>query len=51
MEQATPDPVTDDDLDGEDVRVTADGVQDTAQEVRPPALAASPPDRVENADS
>ncbi len=51
MEQATPDPATDDALDGEDVRVTVDGVQDTEQELHPAAPAAPPPDWVENADS
>jgi len=51
MEQAPVRPADDDALEGEEVRVTADGVQDTARELHSAAPALPPPDRVENADS
>ena len=51
MEQALSDPTPDDTLDGEDIRVTADGVQDTEHELHPAAPATPLPDRIENADS
>ena len=51
MEQAPVRAAGDDALDGEDVRITADGVQDKARELPAAASASPPPDRVENADS
>lgn len=51
MDQATPDPAPDDTLDGKDIRITVDGVQDTEQELHPAAPTTSLPDRIENADS
>jgi len=51
MEQAPVRPADDDVLEGEEVRVTADGVQDKAHELPAAAPPSPPPDRVENADS